>query len=281
MTLQLKRNEAWMTIAGEMADATAAADNDNKRNTGGSAMRNRLSVTGSWSCLMVAALLAGCATANHAEGVRLIPEQADRRSLSQLGKSDFDRLADVEMRENTRSLKLLMVKLYKRNPHELRKSTSGSAEQMADWVFEKQHDWKFEAINEAQDTTAIFLAFDPDYQGDRVLPFIVGLQTMLIKAHGGKREFYLPDTIDPQNVYNAARNVEIAAWKLSTARDQDGRLYLLTNEINETERNLSFEREFGKIVGRTDLYAISLAEKSQRLITRVMQSLATAIFLPF
>ena len=245
-------------------------------------MGKRLSVSGCWPCLvLVSAMLAACATTNQADGVRIIPEQTDRSSINQLGKTDFDRLADVEMRENTHSLRLLMVKLYKRNPHELRKSTSGSAEEMATWVFEKRHDWKFEAIHEAQDTTAIFLAFDPDYQGDRILPFIVGLQTMLIKAHGGKSEFYLPDTIDPQSVYNAARNVEIAAWKLSTARDQHGKLYLLTNEINETERNLSFEREFGKIVGRTDLYAISLAEKSQRLITRVMQSLATAIFLPF
>ena len=244
-------------------------------------MGKRLSVIGRWLCpMLVTAMLTACAT-NQADGVRIIPEQTDRSSINQLGKTDFDRLADVEMRENTHSLRLLMVKLYKRNPHELRKSTSGSAEEMATWVFEKRHDWKFEAIHEAQDTTAIFLAFDPDYQGDRILPFIVGLQTMLIKAHGGKSEFYLPDTIDPQSVYNAARNVEIAAWKLSTARDQHGKLYLLTNEINETERNLSFEREFGKIVGRTDLYAISLAEKSQRLITRVMQSLATAIFLPF
>ena len=245
-------------------------------------MQNRRCPGVCWSGLILAgALLSACATQNHAEGVRLIPEQEDRSSLNQLGKTDFDRLADVEMRENTRSLKLLMIKLYKRNPHELRKSTSGSAEQMADQVFANPHGWKFETIKEAQDTTAIFLAFDPNYQGDRVLPFIVGLQTMLIKAHGGRSEFYLPDNIDPQNVYNAARNVEIAAWKLSTARDKNGKLFLLTNEISETERNLSFEREFGKIVGRTDLYAIGLAEKSQRLITRVVQSLATAIFLPF
>lgn len=231
-------------------------------------------------CVVTMSILAGCATAPQ-HNATPIPQQADRSSFNQLVKTDFDRLADVEIRENTQSLKLLMTKLYKRNPHELDKSTSGSVEQMVAWVFEGQHGWKFEAIHEAQDIAAIFLAFDPNYQGDRVLPFIVGLQTMLIKAHGGKNEFYLPDTIDPQNIYNAARNVEIAAWKLSNARDQSGKLYLLTNEINDTERNLSFEREFGKIVGRTDLYAIALAEKSQRLITRVMQSLATAFFLPF
>lgn len=231
------------------------------------------------SSLFAMALITGCA-APHSTG-KLIPRQTDRSSINQFAKTDFDRLADVELRENTQSLRLLMTKLYKRNPQELRKSTSDSVEKMVGWVFGGEHGWKFEAIGGAQDVKAIFLAFDPAYQGDRVLPFIVGLQTMLIKAHGGKSEFYLPDNIDPQNIYNAARNVEIAAWKLSNARDPSGKLYLLTNEINDVDRNLSFEREFGKIVGRTDLYAISLAEKSQRLITRVMQSLATAFFLPF
>lgn len=226
-------------------------------------------------------MLVGCVSTNHAISGKAIPEQADRSSFSQLGKNDFDRLADVEMRENTESLRLLMTKMYKRNPHELQKSTSGTVQEMVDWVFNGNHGWKFEAIHGAQDTQAIFLSFDLNYEGDRVLPFIVGLQTMLIKAHGGKTEFYLQDYMDPQNIYNASRNVEIAAWKLSNARDANGRLFLLTNEINNLERNLSFEREFGKIIGRTDLYAISLAEKSQRLITRIMQNLATALFLPF
>lgn len=225
--------------------------------------------------------LAACVTTSPSPGSKPVPEQEDRSSLSQLGKADLDRMADVEMRENTQSLRLLMIKLYKRNPRELRKSTPDPLEKMVDWVFEGGHGWKFKKINEAQGTEALQLAFNPDYQGDRVLPLIVGLQTMLVKAHGGKTEFYMTDSIDPQSVYNAARNVEIAAWKLSNARDSQGQLYLLTNEMNETERNLSFEREFGKIIGRLDLYAVTLSEKSQRMISRVVQNLATALFIPF
>lgn len=232
-----------------------------------------------YSLLMLSPLmLAACGTVGSGKPV---PEQRDRSSLSQFGKSDFDRMADVEMRENTESLRLLMTKLYKRNPAELKKSTSDPVERMVEWVFEGDHQWHFPSIQNKQDIDAIFLAFNPQYQGDRVLPFIVGLQTMFIKAHEGKTEFYLMDQLDPQKIYNAARNVEIAAWKLSNARDANGKLYLLTNEISEKERNLSFEREFGKIVGRTDSYAIALAEKSQRFITRVVQNLATAVFLPF
>jgi len=210
-------------------------------------------------------------------------ERGDRSTVNQLGKSDFDRLADVELDENTQSLRTMMIKLYKRNPRELHKSTPDSAEKMVTWVFEGelQHHWQFKEIDNKQGTDAVFLAFDANYQGDRVLPFIVGLQTMLAKAHDNKKEFYLTDTLDPQRLYNVARNIEIAAWKLSNNRDADGNLFLLTNEINDKDRNLSFEREFGKMIGRTDFYATALAEKSQRLISRVMQSLATAVFLPF
>lgn len=231
-------------------------------------------------------LLSACAVTSTDTATRpakAIPAQRDRSTINQIGKGDFDRMADVEIRENTESLRLLMLKLYKRNPHELHKSTADSAEKMVDWVFnaEAQHHYQFKAINNLQGTEALFLAFNPAYTGDRVLPFIVGLQTMLLKAHGGKTDFYFNDNIHPQHIYNVARNIEIAAWKLANARDASGRLYLLSNEINEIDRNLSFEREFGKMIGRTDLFAVGLAEKSQRLISRVMQNLATALFLPF
>jgi hypothetical protein len=232
--------------------------------------------------ILVCSLVAACTTNSAIEG-KPIPERGDRSSANQLVKNDFDRMADVELQENTQSLKNLMLKLYKRNPNQLAKSTSDNAEKMIEWVFEGalQHHWQFKEIDNKQGTDAIFLAFNADYQGDRVLPFIVGLHTMLLKAHGFKTDFYLTDKIEPQNIYNVARNIEIAAWKLSTARDAEGNLYLLTNEINDKDRNLSFEREFGKMIGRTDLYAIALAEKSQRLISRVVQSIATMAFLPF
>ena len=237
--------------------------------------------------ILACCLITGCVTSTAITG-KPIPERSDRSSASQLGKNDFDRMADVELAENTQSLRNLMLKLYKRNPQELAKSTADNAEKMVEWVFEGdlQHHFKFKEIDNKRGTQALFLAFDSSYQGDRVLPFIIGLHTMLLKAHNNKKVFYLTDKIEAQNIYNVARNIEIAAWKLSTARDINGNLYLLTNEINskqinDKDSNLSFEREFGKMIGRTDLYAISLAEKSQRLISRVMQSLATAVFLPF
>ena len=206
--------------------------------------------------------------------------EPDRQSGTQLGKTDFDRMADHEIRENIQSLRSLMIKLYKRNPVELKKSTSEDAEKMVNWVFNGNHNWNFEAINNVQGNEAIYLTFNEDFKGDRVLPFIVGIYTMLIKAHGGKKEFYLFDSIDPQLLYNASRNVEIAAWKLSNTKDASGRLFLVANEINAKENNLSFEREFGKIIGRTDFIAFTLSEKMERSITRVIQNLATGLLIP-
>ena len=236
-----------------------------------------------WGAVLPAAamLLSACATPGPVGKEKPIPVREHKHVLSRLGKTDFDGLAEVELRENTQRLRLLMVKLYKRNPRELRKSTAGNAEHMALSVFEGRHEWKLGEINEAQGAGAIHQAFRPDFEGDRVLSFIVGLQTMLLKAHGGKTEFYLTDSIDPQKVYNVARNVEIAVWKLSNARDEKGELYLLSNEINADARNLSFEREFGKIIGSLDLYAEALAEKREYSLVHVVQTFASAIFLPF
>ena len=206
--------------------------------------------------------------------------EPDRQSSSQLGKTDFDRMADHEIRENIQSLKILMIKLYKRNPSELKKSTSDDVDKMVNWVFNGNHNWNFEAINNVQGTDAIYLAFNEEYKGDRVLPFIVGIYTMLIKAHGGKKEFYLFDSVDPQLLYNASRNIETAVWKLSNARDSSGKPFLLANELNEKENNLSFEREFGKIIGRTDFLAFTLSEKMERSITRIIQNVATGLLIP-
>lgn len=212
-----------------------------------------------------------------------VPVREDRNMISQLGKSDIDRLADIESEENRQSLKLLMLKLYKRNPKEANKSGMGDAERIINMLFDPKatHQWQFPHLQNLKSTDAIHLAFKPEFEGDRVLALIVGMQTMLLRAHGDKNNFYMTDSLDPQSLYNAARNIEIVAWKIANARKASGELMLLNNEQSETERNLSFEREFSKMIGRTDLLALLLAEKSQRLISKITQSIATSALFPF
>jgi hypothetical protein len=207
--------------------------------------------------------------------------QYDKGSINQFGKSDFDRMADYEIRENIESLKILMIKFYKKNPNQLKKSTSDNAEKMTNWVFNGNHNWKFKRINNAQGVDALNQVFDDNFEGDRVLSLITGLYTMLIKAHGDKKEFYIFDSLDPQKIYNSSRNFEIIVWKLSSKKNNKGQPYLISNEISSSQANLSFEREFGKIIGRTDYFAFTLSEKTERAVTRAIQSFTTGIFLPF
>lgn len=207
--------------------------------------------------------------------------QYDKGSINQFGKSDFDRMADYEIRENIESLKILMIKFYKKNPNQLKKSTSDNAEKMTNWVFNGNHNWKFKRINNAQGVDALNQVFDDNFEGDRVLSLITGLYTMLIKAHGDKKEFYIFDSLDPQKIYNSSRNFEIIVWKLSSKKNNKGQPYLISNEISSSQANLSFEREFGKIIGRTDYFAFTLSEKTERAVTRAIQSFTAGIFLPF
>ena len=121
--------------------------------------------------------------------------QYDKGSFNQLTKTDFDRMADYEIKENTESLRILALKFYKKNPVELRKTTSDSPEITVNWLFTSQHDWKFKEINDAQGIQALDQVFDENFKGDRVLSLITGLYTMLITAHDNQKEFDMFDSL--------------------------------------------------------------------------------------
>ena len=104
---------------------------------------------------------------------------------------------------------------------------------------------------------------------------------MLVTAHGGKTSLYLLDSLDAQHLYNAARNIEIAVWLLSSRRNAAGQALLLADDISGPDRNLSFEREFGKVIGRLDLLAEVVIEKYRRAVISYVQNLAGGTFLQF
>ena len=200
----------------------------------------------------------------------------------QLAKSDIDRVADTFRRELFSNVRVLAEKLYRRNPREWRKSGHASVEVALDKLLDPRTGWRSASLRGKQGTDAILLALQVDFAGDRVAAFINGLGGMLNAAFDNKTEFFMFDSLDAQVFYNSARNVEIAAWKLSNARDPAGNLLLVSNEINQPPlaSNLSMEREFGKMVGHLDLITILLADRGNRTISRVVQGLATAVFLP-
>jgi len=199
--------------------------------------------------------------------------------LSDLGKADVDAVFDLHARECLASARLLMEKLYRRNPREWRKGNYSSMEAALNRAFDARAEFRFAELNNVRGAEAVVLGLKPDYAGDRVFAFGVGLASMIFLSYNGKTEFYLTDSLDPQKLYNSARNIEIAAWKLANSRDARGEPLLLSNEMSDV-RNLSFEREFGKMIAYQDVVAQIAAQRSNRTIRRVAQTLATAVFLP-
>jgi len=227
--------------------------------------------------LALTLLLAACAA--NPKGPGKGPASPDFRFAS-LAKTEVDQVADLHLIESLSHLRTLMEKLYRRNPREWKKGGHASLEAAVARVFESDFQQTFPELNHKRGIDALYLCFQEDFNGDRVLALVWGMSTMTLAAYNDKTDFYAWDDLDQQKLYNAARNYEIAAWKLATNRDSQGQLFLLSNEINNEVRNLSFEREFGKLIAEHDMLAKIVAGRTNRTIVRVVQNLATAIFLP-
>jgi hypothetical protein len=202
-------------------------------------------------------------------------------SLEQFAQTDFNRTVSIAMRDNLESLSRLLEKLYRRNPTEWRKTGApdlGTA--LAQGRKAIQEGRPPPELAGLRDIEILSVALDPNYRGDRAGAFVAGMASTIINAHDGKTNIYAMDVLNAQHVYNAARNIEIAAWLLASKRLPDGRPLLLTNEISEAGANLSFEREFGQLIGRLDLIANLLDENLRRVGINYMQGLLFFNFLP-
>lgn len=229
-----------------------------------------------WACGLIWGLT-GCASAPAPNG----KVQGESFSMQEVLQSDGNRIATLAMGENIDSLMRLMDKLYQRNPAEWRKtapSRDAAMRYVRTAILEK-HDWP--ALNGQRDVQALSHALSPDFEGDRVGAFIYAMGDMLVVSHGGKVRFTLVDRLDPQRVYNAARNVEIANWVLNHRKNAKGQALLLSNHISEHERNLSFEREMGKVIARLDLVASFGTENVRRSAIGIGQSLVGGPLLQF
>ena len=237
----------------------------------------------SGACLagvLLAAVLAGCATREAAPTTWGVVQGAEFQH-GELVQSDFNRITQVTMEANLASLMLLADKLYRRNPAEWKKSAASreaALEALRRSIYEHQ---PWAPLDGRRDIEALSLALSPAFAGDRVAAFIAACADTLITAHGGRREFYYLHGVDPQYLYNAARNMETALWILNTRKNAAGAPMLLANEMQGEVRNLSFEREFGKIIGRLDLLASYLTERFRRTAINYVQSMAITPVLGF
>ena len=196
-----------------------------------------------------------------------------------LAKGDIDRVIDAARAEIVNGLFRFAEKLYRRNPRELKKGPSPTLEAAIARLRNSKF-LDFPELEGLREGAAAGLAFREEFSGDRVLALMAGLLMMVYAAFEDTDDFYILDDLNEQKLYNCARNLEIAMWKLGNDRLPNGELMLLSNELDPANRNLSFEREFGRITGLLDFLAKVVADKHGRIVSRVAQSMASAIFLP-
>ena len=196
-----------------------------------------------------------------------------------LFKTEVDRIADANRREVVDGLLRVADKLYKRNPQEWKKSGAASREAALIRLRDRHYE-SWPALQGQRERHAAALAFSESFAGDRVAALVFGLLTMVDAAFEGKDDFYFLDSLSEQKLFNAARNMDVAVWKLSNDRTASGSLFLISNELDPLQRNLSFEREFGRLMGLLDFMAVIIADRNGRTLSRLSQSMATVFFLP-
>ena len=227
--------------------------------------------------VILALLVGGCSQQQERD---LVKQFTDGKP-DELFQTSVDRMATLGMHDNLQSLDLLMSKLYLRNPSQWRESGHLDALSAAKEIREAIEQRRpLPALGERRDLAALSYSLSPEFRGDRVGAFIYAIGSMLVTAHGGRTQFYVTDSINPQFVSNAARNIEKATWLLSQRQDANGELLLFSNEISEEGSNLSFAVEFGKIVARLDLLTQILDERYRRIGLNYAQSLLLMNFLP-
>lgn len=202
-------------------------------------------------------------------------------SVSGLAKGDIDDVVEMHQQEAIASLKVLTEKLYKRNPAEMRKGGNQDLASTLNLIFDPIKHWHLSPQRNLDWSASINSAFREDFTGDRIQALMGGMLAMLMSSYDHKTEVYLLDSMDPQKLYNAARNTEIIAWRLSNSRNSRGELLFITNGIDQNGvQNLSFEREYGKLIATQDLIARVVEDKTNRTIRFGVFNAASLVLFP-
>ncbi|MGC4012409.1 MAG: hypothetical protein QM805_27655 [Pseudomonas sp.] len=223
-------------------------------------------------CAPALAILAACSSPPVKKDI-----DGEGFSAGQMLQNDANRAANLAMRDNLESLSLLLDKLYKRNPGQWKKTGAASREEAHKAVMDaivEQH--PLIGLNGRTSISALPVAFEADYQGDRAGALIYGIGSMLMELYGGTTTLHLLSGLNAQKTVNAAWNIEVAAWLLASRTDRNGQPLLLSNEISSTGRNLSFEREFGRMIGRLELLAQTSDESLRRSGINYVQGILAA-----
>lgn len=199
--------------------------------------------------------------------------------IKNLAKSDIDLVSDEFITETRAAVRMLVVKLYKRNPDQLKKNPGMTIEGRLAQLKVHRYRLDFPELDGKQDVAAMNLAFDPAFRGDRVFALVVGLGSMLRQAYQYQPEMFLPDRLNSEVLLASARNVEVLLWKLKNTRKPNGEHYIITHEYRGKIDNLSFERLFGKIIVLQEMMARIAGDSNDRAVTGAVHAVSK-VFIP-
>lgn len=199
--------------------------------------------------------------------------------IKNLAKSDVDLVADEFIAESRRLVRELTVKLYKRNPQELRKTPGMTIDGRIAQLRENREELSFKELSYRQEVEALELVFNPYFEGDRVFALVVGLGGMLRNAYGYNPEFFMFDSLDGDKLLASAHNVDVLVWRLKNSRRDDGEPFLVTSEYKGVVDNLSFERLFGKLIVLQEMMARIAGDATDRQVNTVVHA-ASRVFIP-
>lgn len=199
-----------------------------------------------------------------------------------LAKADIDLVTDIHIEEIRKLTKRLIIKLYKRNPRELKKNPEMTIEQRVSQLMTvNRPENGFAELGNIDGVNALPLAFSEGFKGDRVFALMAGVTGMLSNAYNNQLEFYLLDEIDQQKLYDSARNLERVSWQLNNRRYEDGELLLLSNGTSSDGiANYSYERVLSQMIIIQDMMALLISDSTNRTINKVVHGVASMTFIP-
>ena len=200
--------------------------------------------------------------------------------LSDFAKTDIDMVVDLHIQQTESLMRELAEKLYRRNPIQLTRGGRKTLDQALAILFNKQRNLSFPQLDGRLGTDAMLLALDENYSGDRVFALMTGLLSMIRTSYGNKAEFFMLDELEPQGLYNSARNIEILVWRLKARVNEHGKPIIWTNNQPGEEQNLSYERLFGQLISLQDTMALIAGQKWNRSINFIVRTAASTVFLP-
>ena len=195
--------------------------------------------------------------------------------LKNLAKTNIDIISDIHIRELESHMQKLSLELYEKNANQLGKTPNLSLEKRLSQIINHPTDVFYREADYQQGTEAIELAFNSGYQGDRVFVLLLGINSMLRHSYNNLEELFMLDTLDPQKLYDSARNLERVAWRLRNENLRKKSLITLgpTDEANSIENTLI------RMASIQDVMAEIIASKNQRMISTAVQN-ATTILIP-